>query len=162
MPPCTEPTSPIQVWKQPYWTKRREPILPGHVSLSYPLLTGCKNDFSLVKNKHGQKKKKSLQSAIKNGWVPPFLGASGAVVHDPEHKCCEPSSLVSLRVTAWTEPRKTGACGKEAGIRNPFFLGLLDIKTGTTDGDSLCIDVVPRHYDECKVLVGDRMRSTNS
>lgn len=56
-PPCTEPTSSIQVWKQPYWTKCREPVPPGHVSLSYSLLTGCKNYFSLVKNKHGQKKK---------------------------------------------------------------------------------------------------------
>lgn len=44
----------------------------------------------------------------------------------------------------------------------PTFFGLLDIKTGTTNGDSMCIDVIPRHYDECKVLIGDRMRSTNS
>lgn len=48
------------------------------------------------------------------------------------------------------------------GVFIPSFFGLLDIKTGTTNGDSLCIDVVPRHYDECKVLIGDRMRSTNS
>lgn len=34
---------------------------------------------------------------------------------------------------------------------------MLDIKIGTTEGDPSCICVVPRHYDKCKVRIGDRM-----